>query len=81
MHSVLKQFFVDRGISIDPPVWDSIRRDIKLSILSTVIFASPIRYQVWISGEDGFDNFTVDIGEPVIAASEAVREFFVIPAE
>jgi sterol desaturase/sphingolipid hydroxylase (fatty acid hydroxylase superfamily) len=47
IHSVLKQFFADRGILIDPPVWESIRRDIKLSVLSTVIFAFSAAFSIF----------------------------------
>ena len=47
IHSVLKQFLVDRGISIDPPVWESIRQDIKLSLLSTVIFALSAAFSIF----------------------------------
>jgi sterol desaturase/sphingolipid hydroxylase (fatty acid hydroxylase superfamily) len=56
IHSVLKQFFVDRGIEIDPPVWESIRRDIKLSLLSTVIFAFSAAFSI----------FKFDRGETVL---------------
>jgi sterol desaturase/sphingolipid hydroxylase (fatty acid hydroxylase superfamily) len=47
IHSVLKQFFVDRGIAIKPPVWESIKRDIKLSLFSTVIFALSAAFTIF----------------------------------
>jgi sterol desaturase/sphingolipid hydroxylase (fatty acid hydroxylase superfamily) len=47
IHSVLRQFLVDQGIAIDPPVWKSIYRDIKLSLFSTVIFALGAAFSIF----------------------------------
>ena len=40
VHFRCKDFLVNQGISIADPVWSAIYRDIKLSVSSTVIFAS-----------------------------------------
>src|ERR1051325_782652 len=37
--------------------------------------------QAWRSGQDGFDNITVDVGEAEVAALETVGELLVIDAE
>jgi sterol desaturase/sphingolipid hydroxylase (fatty acid hydroxylase superfamily) len=47
IHSLLRQLLARRGIRIDPPAWKSIRRDIKLSILSTVIFAFGAAFAIY----------------------------------
>ncbi len=39
IHTLCRHVLIDRGINIQPPVWESIYRDIKLSVYSTAIFA------------------------------------------
>ncbi len=40
VYSLLSELLIKQGISVPVPAWESIRQDIKLSVLSTLIFAS-----------------------------------------
>ncbi len=47
IHSLFTEFLVKHGIQIDPPVWESIHRDIRLSIYSTVIFSFSAAFSIF----------------------------------